>query len=494
MLDDPRFSRPLSAAARLGELAPDHHRFIDKHVLLAGEAGTLATPNGRECMLSSLRLLLRVCPNLSISLPTDAEPLSQECRAHVNRLAFGAAVEFITGAPNYSRYDAVLSVGSASRSDLPWTVINSDGWLARVSSGNSSLPAASALTNPMGALAAACLGVAEVFKRLIRLKEGRGSLLDGLTFSLHSYHCQDADPGPALPTELPLDLLLVGVGAIGNGVIHLLSQLPTIGQAWIVDPQSFQDENLGTCLLIGPQDLGVPKAAFAEKILRDRLRVKGFHQDLEAFQSRLGSELNYPRVVLTALDNIDARHAAQKLWPDLIIDGAIGDFPCQVSRHKWGEDSACLMCLFRYPPGQAAETVASLATGLNRSRMQQADEAVTEDDVQAAPANRQEWLRERLGRQICSVVREAVAQQISDDEQRKGFAPSVPFVACMSACMIVAELVKYAAGFSTALKTRYQLDMLSGPLLGSMIPQEKRRDCQCMARCRNIDTWRRQRD
>lgn len=211
------------------------------------------------------------------------------------------------------------------------------------------------------------------------------------------------------------------------------------------------------------------------------------------FQRRLGSELSYPRVVLTALDNIDARHAVQKLWPNLILDGAIGDFPCQVSRHQWGEDSACLICLFRHPPGPAAETVASLATGLSRSRVQQVEEPVTEDDIHAAPANRQEWLRERLGRQICSVVREGVAQQISDEEQRKGFAPSVPFVACMSACMIVAELVKYAAGWSTALETRYQFDMLNGPLLGSMFPQEKRRDCQCMVRCRNIDTWRRQR-
>jgi molybdopterin/thiamine biosynthesis adenylyltransferase len=493
MLDDPRLSRPLSAAASLGELAPDHHRFVDKRVLLTGEADVLATANGRECLLSSLRLLVRICPNLSLFLPADAGPLAAECQTLAGRIAFGRAVEFIPHEPVFTEYDAILSVGTQARPDLPWTVISSNGWLARVSSGNSHLTAACDLANPIGALAAACLGVAEVFKRLIRLKESRGRLLDGLTFSLHSFRCHDNDPGPALPTDLPVDLLLVGAGAIGNGIIHLLSQLPTSGRVWIVDGQLFQKENLGTCLLIGPDDLDMAKAVFAEETLDRRLHARGFHEELEAFQRRLGSEINYPRVILTALDNIDARHSAQKLWPDLIIDGAIGDFPCQVSRHQWGDDSACLICLFRHPPGPAAEAVASRATGLSRLRVQQAEATVTEDDVRTAPADRQQWLRERLGQQICSVVREGVAQQISDDEQRKGFSPSVPFVACLSACMVVAELVKFVAGWGTGLETRFQLDTLTGPGFGSMFPQDKRRDCECLVRRHNIDTWRQHR-
>jgi molybdopterin/thiamine biosynthesis adenylyltransferase len=491
MADDLRFSRPASAAARLGDLAPDCHRFVDKRVLLTGEPATLATANGRECLLNGLGLLVRVCPDLTVALPPGAGALLQECRRLADRIAFGRAVELPAEAPNLDRFDAVLSVGTEARPGLPWTVINSDGWLARVSSGGTSLPAASGRANPVGALAAACLGVADVFKRLIRLKEGRGRPFDGLTFSLHSYRCGEDNPGPALPADLPLDLLLVGAGAIGNGIVHLLSRLPASGRAWIVDAQTFQEENLGTCLLIGPQDLGTPKAAFAERVLCGRLRARGFHEGLAMFQARLGAEVPYPRLVVTGLDNIDARHEAQALWPDVIIDGAIGDFPCQVSRHRWGEDGACLICLFRHPPGPAAEAVASRATGLSPARVQQAEAAVTDDDVRAAPADRQEWLRERLGRQICSVVQEGVAQQISQDGQRRGFAPSVPFVACLSACMVVAELVKVAAGWATALETRFQFDSLRGPASGEMIPQEKRRDCECAERAGTIEAWRR---
>jgi molybdopterin/thiamine biosynthesis adenylyltransferase len=482
VLDNLRLSRALSAAANLGVHAPDHHRFVDKRVLLTGEPDTLATANGRECLLSSLRLLIRICPRLTVSLPPGARPLAQECQTLADRIAFGGGVDCISGVADFSKYDAILSVGTRANPVMPWTVINSEGWLARVSSGSSNLHAAVDRANPVAALAAACLGVAEVFKRLIRLKETRGRLVDGLTFSLYSYRCGDADPGPTLPVELALELLLVGVGAIGNGIVHLLAALPTSGQVCVVDRQDFEEENLGTCLLIGPQDLGAAKATFAQTVLCKRLTVKAFHEDLEAFEHRLGAEINYPPIVLTALDNIATRHAAQKLWPDLIIDGAIGDFPCQVSRHRWGEDSACLVCLFRHPPGPAAEAMASRATGLMRLRLQSMDDQVTTQDIEAAPLQKREWLRPRLGRQICAVVGEGVTQMISEEEQRRAFAPSVPFVACMSACMVIAELVKSVAGWRTALDTRYQFDMLSGPTLGSMFPQEKRQDCDCVFR------------
>jgi hypothetical protein len=59
-----------------------------------------------------------------------------------------------------------------------------------------------------------------------------------------------------------------------------------------------------------------------------------------------------PTVVLNGLDNISARHQVHRaLWPDIVIDGAIGDFTCQVSRHPWPDNVACLMCLLREPPG-----------------------------------------------------------------------------------------------------------------------------------------------
>src|SRR5205814_5436880 len=140
--------------------------------------------------------------------------------------------------------------------------------------------------DPIGALLAARVGAAEVFKRLISLKAERGDLWDGLTFSSWTYECGGDDPGPALPERLDLEALLVGAGAIGNGILYLLGLLPLTGQLWVVDRDDFTDENLGTCLLMGPHDLQGAKATFAQAYLVKRLSVVGYPEKLSTFKNR----------------------------------------------------------------------------------------------------------------------------------------------------------------------------------------------------------------
>lgn len=491
MTADLAYSRPQATADRVADYADDYHRFIEKQVLLTGEAAILATPNGRMCLLDSLRLLIRICPNISVSLPTTCDTLLEECSLLANKIAFGTKVEFHSGQLNFAAYDAILNVGTIARADLPWTAINSNGWLARISSVSANLSGQCEQRNPIGALAAASLGTAEVFKRLINLKPSRGRFFDGLVFSLFSYRCGEDDPGPPLPKTVDLNLLLVGAGAIGNGVIHLASQLPVAGKLWIVDSQAYGEENLGTCLLIGPQDVGKDKATLAAEILQLQIETYGFREDFTTFSHRLGMEVQYPSIVINALDNIDARHTVQKtLWPDLILDGAIGDFGCQVSCHPWGEDVACLMCLFQKPSEGTAEYVASQATGLSLARVQEASAPITEADVQAAPMKKQHWLKNQIGRQICSVVQEAITQQLSIENQRKGFEPSVAFVACLSASMVVTELIKHMQRYPTELKPRFQFDVLRGPAYGQEFAQRRRDGCSCVIRQHNIEKMR----
>lgn len=494
MKDDLAYSRPLATAATLGSHAADLHRFEDKRILLTGEEDVLATYNGRECFLNCLRLAVRICKDVSVWLPKTSKSLLVEVRAEANRIAFRVPVRFLEVAPDYIGFDAILCVGFTARPELPWTVINSDGWLARVSSGQISLPGDTGRANPIGALAAACLGMTEVFKRLLRLSEDRGPFFNGLTFSLLTYQVGTTDPGHSLPERIPLDLLLVGIGAIGNGVVHLLDKLPITGRAWIIDRQTFQPENFGTCLLVGPGNIGESKARFAEGILSGRLQVQASKEELSSFRERLGKEVPYPALVLNGLDNIDARHEVQDIWPDLVIDGAIGAFGCQVSRHPWGEDTACLKCLYpKRTGGTLAEIVASRATGLSPERARQMLDSVTGEDVAAAPEEKRAWLKDRVGKQICSVIPEALAQNLSTEEQKDGFEPSVPFVACLSACMVVTELIRHIAGWDGPLAPRYQFDALMGPAFGLHFPQARKKDCDCVSRQRNIEKVRRRR-
>lgn len=482
------YSRPQKTAAQLGELAEDRHRFLHKRILLTGESGLLAVPNGRECFLDSLRLVVRICPNVAVRLSDENDDLRVEAQDLADRIAFGKKVEFLRASPNFNQFDSILSIGAKAHPELPWTTINSNGFVARVTSGVADISDQCDVFNPIGALAAACLGIGELFKRLIRLRGERGEMLNGFSFSLTTYAQGTADYGPPIPEILSHDLLVVGAGAIGNGIVHLISRLPFTGAITIVDREEYGAENLGTCILITPDDVNKPKAAFLASILdKCGMRTDGFIGPFERYASELRQ---LPKIVLNGLDNIDVRHEVQRaLWPNVIIDGAIGDFMCQVSRHPWPDDVACLICLFQKPAGRPAEDIQSEATGLSKSRLQEPDSLVTQADVETAPQEKQNALRSSIGHPVCSVAQQAVAQQISIEQQEQDFEPSVPFVACFSACMVMTEALAYLCGWDSKLEPRFQFDFLMGPHYGQNLPQARRTACVC-ARSRNIDKVR----
>ena len=495
------YSRPSAAIDALGDQVLDRHRFENKRVLLTGDAEVLLSPNGQLCATAAMLMLVRVSRLGIVQFPVGAEALTETCRARLSEIGCGGwEVLDCDSSVDSREFDATLSVGwrGASPTSGPTrTVINSHGWLARVSTGPEDLPFDCSQENPIAALAAACLGITEVFKALLALKPTRGQALRSTVFNLVDYTTGETDPGPALPARLQIAAALCGAGAIGNGVAFLLSVLPVAGSLWIIDRQVFEEENLGTCLMLRRADIGRPKAEVLSEavgVSADGLQVFPVHGEVRDLDRRIDAgEGPRPCVVLGALDNVDARHDAQDLWPDLVVDGAIGDFPCQVSVHPADGNVACVQCLFRRPTGGSAVLRATRATGLTEARVLDPDSVVTEADVPAADGTRQSWLRARLGRTVCSVVQEAVAQDLARAGFNPGFEPSVPFVACMSASLVVAELVKHAMGIASPLAPRFQMDMLRGPVHAEMLPQERRVECACVLRKGNIDRLRQSR-
>lgn len=488
METDLAYSRPRKTAEQLGELAEDRHRFLNKRILLTGEPELLSIPNGRECLLNSIRLAVRICPNVVVYVGSENDALRAETEGLADGIAFGKKVEFLRDVPDFSQFDAILSIGIKARPGLPWTIINSNGFLARVSSGVADIPGPCDIYNPIGALAAACLGIGEVFKRLVRLKGERGTMLNGFSFSLRNYTESPADYGPTIPESLPYDLLVVGAGAIGNGIIHLISRLPFTGTITVVDREEYGRENLGTCILMAPDDSEKSKSTRLASILNNcGIRANGFAGTFERYARDLQQ---FPQIVLNALDNIDVRHEVQRtLWPNIAIDGAIGDFMCQVSRHPWPDDIACLICLFQQQPSRPAEDVQSDVTGLSKVRLQNPNAVVTGDDVKAAPPDKRDVLKSHVGQPICSVVEHAMAQKISSEQQSADFEPSVPFVACFSACMVMTEALAYLCDWGTKLEPRFQFDFLFGPAFGLELPQSRKQICIC-GRKRNIERLR----
>jgi molybdopterin/thiamine biosynthesis adenylyltransferase len=485
---DISLSRPEACAQRIAAHAADAHRFSHKRVLITGDAEILATANGWLLLLDSIRLVIRFCRHVDVGLPSALTELREEATILARQIEFIHPVNILESHADFGSYDAILSVGAAARGNLPWTTINCNGWLARVSSTGKNLNPDCSQTNPIGALAAASLGASEVFKRLVGLKPERGPFFDDLRFSCYSFEVNTDDPGPLLPESIQLpETLVVGQGAIGNGITLVLSQLPCAGTVMLLDSQKYGPENLGTCILLGKDGINEAKADWnANRFSGSQVNPIPIVGKVEEVLPHFGTKYSYPSVILNGLDNVFARHDIQDLWPDIIIDGAIGDFPCQVVSHVWGRQTACLKCLFSKPSTPDPVLVASSVTGLSPDKVREAEAVVTDEDVQKAPTEKQAL----LGRKVCSVVSEQIIAQISAAKNESNFSPSTPFVATMSSAMVVGTLIKYLAGESQNISSRFYFDILQGPQQGEHFREMAKSECSCHSRKKVIAKWR----
>ena len=470
----------------LGESAADN--LLERPTLITGDASALLTPAGRSTFLASLSLLTRFCADVSVHVPEQAGSFERDVRDLAGRIMYAGNIRFLGNADvMFERYSAILNVGPTSRSDLPWTAIACDGWVLQVCSGGGPMVLNFSQFNPAATLAAASLGAAEVFKRLLGVVAQVAPLLDNEVFSLLTYTA-DTDPGPDIRLPIRLDCVLAGAGAIGNGVRHVLIELPAEGWLAVVDQQDAGEENWGTYIDLEPSQFDTPKANLACAGWGAAVTPVPLKLDVANLLSKLGREIPFPDVTLGALDNIEARHEIQRLWPDLAIDGAIGDVTCQVSRHPWDADTACLQCLFREPRGEDSAVVASRLTGLSVESARRQDEEVTQKDIDEAVGEHKAWLAARKGRQKCSVIREALAEKLTAGGAI--FSPSAPFVACMSGAMVAAEFMKYRMGIASPLDPRFQFNVLVGPRAGTMLEQGRRKTCFCVERSKAIARWR----
>ncbi len=486
------FSRTDGVAANLASSAKDAHRFQDKVVLITGEASVLNTPNGRWCLLDSIRMIVRVCRQVYLYVPPECGALRDEAMALAEEIQFAFPVQHCAAAPDDRGFDAVLNIGFQVHPGRPWTAISSNGWVAWASTVGPLPPEASPTKdNPVAALFAASMGVTEVFKRLLQVYPERGPMLDKLAFSLMTLEVGDTDPGPSLPSRLDLPpTWLVGLGAIGNGVALLFSQLPLFGTVWCVDKQRFGDENQNTSVLLNASGIGEWKADWiSARIARpDQLISHPLHDEIDSIRKKIGDALPHPHFMLAGLDNIEARWDAQSVWPTCLIDGATGEVEAQAAKFVWGQPGACVKCLFPKPPGVAADVSSAALTGLSVQRINENGAVVSEQDIESAPADKQEVLREHLGKAVCSLVSKVRAQALTAQEVT--ISPSAPFVSCASAALMVAALVKQLSNTAEPRGVRYYFDLLQGPAAGIRFNTHAEPKCDCHRRASAIGEWR----
>lgn len=477
-------SRPLRAAAEA--TGRDEHelagQFARRRVLIRLEDRVADDVGARETFLYAVNQTLRFCPNVSISVPPAALELIAETRA----LAVGingpdAVVPLVADDPEV---DMTLIVGIDVAPMGPSVVVNSSGWVARMTTSASRitrLPKALAPPNAIGALAAACLGVAQVFHVLA------GESLTGEPIELSLFERTDGafgtlPVGPPLPaTRLELDALLVGCGGVMHGFAYAVKRLPVSGRARAVDRQRLRSENIGPYVLASHDLVGVEKAEIVRAALAPTIAVTAYAEDFDPlFTVRLErGHFPLPPIVVAGLDRVTTRHTVQRLWPELLIDMGAGGETAQVVLKRRNEPGLCVLEALTIPPAEQ-DDVARLAadSGLSDDAIREMDRPVTADDVAAAPPDRRDALEVARRRRLlrCGFIR---TRALDHEEVDQDFAAAAPFVVAYSGVVAAAELVKELMGVNARGSLRYQLSFASGRCRA--VSPAARHDCECQA-------------
>lgn len=343
--------------------------------------------------------------------------------------------------------------------------------------------------NALGAVYTAALAATEVFKHTASVIRARRTL--------HRYirYCPvmlspDLAAAPDLPDIFRVDIALVGLGAIGSGTALILSELKGEGKILLVDKQRYALENRGTYSIGGERaSRGRPwKVDVARHVLSSYETIP-FRGAVEELVPEVDAgRIHWPRVVLTGLDSVEARHVAQRLWPDHLMDAATGGTALGL-HHTRAESGPCLMCFL--PPRHSEVTSTgqlSHATGLTIHRLARGDDPLSKEDLEGLTEHQRQRLMPHLGKPICGLADAMGLTTLEAEDYR----PAVPFVSLEASCLAVGRLILISSGIAGS-PNFVQYDALLGPDNATLEHRTANACCYCQSRANTISKVRHER-
>ncbi|HEY2053446.1 MAG TPA: E2 ligase fold family C protein [Solirubrobacterales bacterium] len=290
-------------------------------------ADAAGSSEGRFSIEMAVRLLARLYPRVRIS-----GPAAEGWRELAERI--NPAIEIVEDDCDFS---LCVGLGGTASSGTSY-YIGSNGWDALFSTQESQ--ATGATDNPLGAGAASCLAAACLFRAVFleSVEDQRTVVLSTLDMEPRPSSSQPGFSG----LKIPPATALVGVGAIGNGVLWALARSKVGGEIAVVDPERIELGNLQRYLMAAAADQGRAKVEFAREVLGEQLRISS--HDVAWDEFTVANGYSWDRV-LVALDSAADRRKVQASLPRWIVNGWTQPGDLGVSVHGWDE-GACLACLY----------------------------------------------------------------------------------------------------------------------------------------------------
>jgi molybdopterin/thiamine biosynthesis adenylyltransferase len=393
--------------------------------------------------------------------------------------------------------DVHIAVGPVQGADL---YVDGSGWLSYVGTSVSTALADDA-TNPVGPLAAACRGAAQVFQTTLSDLLSVTTSVDGSYWSALKYTSVSSnDIGPPLSGP-NVDALLMGAGSIGGAVAYTLARVPRLGGALTVcDPQQLELRNARKALLAREADLEPAREkalVAADEFAHTAVEVTSHVGTLSEWVAARPACDPLP-LVLCAVDSIPARRELQDHMPLEVVNAACGDLDITVSGHVT-DDGPCVYCLhIERVLDSAASRKAILAreTGMPERTVSEhltKGTPLNEPMLRAIAQHRHEPIEKLLpwvGHKLDELYREYILYGEARLQTDQGDAAIVaPFVTALAGILMAGEALKlrsgpdvsgYRLGSAGRLPVKYEESLVHAPVgMLSNVPRWEGDECLC---------------
>ncbi len=431
-------------------------------------------PNAQETYILSCNLLTRLFLNVVFIIPEGTrvsnvvEKSSQLLSDHV---ILKAKLIFPKGNFHYSsllasidNYDGLLMVGCPNEKRVNLISVISNGWNLYLNKSDVDC----SNYNPIGACAAACMGVAELFKYVVK---PQGMHLCGeLIFSLLNYSIDIPTENPRFPDTVDIgEVTLVGAGAIGSAVIYALKCIQNVvGKLDIVDGDRYSDTNLNRYIVADESTIGKYKVDVAKMLLshHDELEVNN-HAIVYDEYIKQNKKVD---TLITAVDKKIVRFNMQSDLPRLIIDAATSDSSIDLARVDFSNGGACLGCLYMPEPRDSLlYQYISDNTGLSLERVRylyDRSEGVSLEDIKIVSEKLGKDLSNYIGSPIESVyAHEYCGSSTVESNKNIGDAIIAPvsFISALAGVLVTSELIKDRYYRDYKVNNHYFIDTLKVP-------------------------------
>ncbi|MCI0590816.1 MAG: ThiF family adenylyltransferase [Gammaproteobacteria bacterium] len=468
--------------------APGPILFADSRIAIDISPDIAALPGGQLALVLMINLLARmqsIIASVSIPIPPGIQrhsnvPLDDDDL----RLGLDHLVSSINGPaldyPVTFSFDdhiknpvvcLVFGAGSMVRQSSQVT-IQADAWAAYINVSQKCSDWSTPV--PFGPHLAACLGVAEVFKRLLHhnfphqihrpFRFLEDTTFCGLTYGEHS----GPAAYPTLPNPIRLDgVAIAGTGAGGSAAVYTLGCLPGLtGEIALLDPGRHKRSNLARYLLSTYQDCfeGTLKARAAHNFLQNWQPAVHVRCENHSYADVAHRDF---RLVVSTVDTPEARWDIQRDNPSVILDAAVLETIYALLRIEPG-DGMCLGCKHPYDPdvtwkrraamwGKTMDVIHELY--IARAPVQWVDIAELAE-VQGRPIAD---FVELLGRPFDEVPQLTECGQSRFDLQIPNQAATLPFVTAIAGVLVAAEVVKNQCAPRLTLRNWFEHDLLWSP-------------------------------